>query len=64
MHQAVLMNADIDKSPESGDIGDNSREFHTAFQVGYFLNIAGEGKIFEFLTGITAGLGQFLEDIL
>ena len=63
MHQAVLVNADVHESPESGHIGDYSREFLAGLQVPYLLGFA-ENEGLELLARVAAGLGQLGDDVL
>ena len=61
--EAVLVDADIDKGAEGGDVGDDAGKFHADLEVGGFFHAFSEGKGFEFLTGIAAGFGEFGEDV-
>ena len=33
MHQTILMDADIDEGTEVGDIGDDTRQYHSFFEI-------------------------------
>ena len=62
MHQAILLHADIHKSPEAGEIGDHTGYHHARM---HFFNTVDVGKLHRagFCTGIQAGFPQFAEDI-
>ena len=62
MNQAVLMHPDIHKSPEGGDIGDDSRKFHAYAKIFHFFDAAGKAH-FKRLSGVPPGLGQLIQDV-
>ena len=51
MYQPILMYSDIHKSAEVGDIGDNSGEFHSRFQLVDTVDSGGEVKNFKLFRG-------------
>lgn len=42
--EAVLVDADIDKGTEGGDVGDDAGELHADFEIAGFLDTFGKGK--------------------
>ena len=58
MHQTVLMNADVDEGSEVGDVGDDTRQYHSLFEV-----VDGGDILVELKPRVTTRLLQFLHDI-
>ncbi len=63
MHEAILVDADIDEGTESGHIGDESGEAEAWLEVGNFFDAFGKTEGFELLAGVAAWFGEFVEDI-
>ena len=63
MHEAILVDADIDEGTESGHIGDETGESEAWLEVGNFFDAFGETEGFELLAGVAAWFGEFVEDI-
>ena len=63
VHQSILMNTNIDKSSEIGDVGDDARQFHAFVQVFYSLYAAVKLKLLNLLAWVATRLFQFLHDI-
>ncbi|EEF59358.1 hypothetical protein Cflav_PD1906 [Pedosphaera parvula Ellin514] len=61
--EAVLMDADIDEGTERRHVGDDARQLHPGLQIFHFVHALFEGKEFKFLTRVTAGLGQLVENV-
>ena len=57
------MDADVDKSTEVGDVGDDAWQFHTFDEVVNGIDTRVELKLLYLLTWVTARLFQFLENI-
>ena len=64
VHQPVLMHADVDKSTEGGDVGDNAGQLHALFYVFDAGDVLVELEYLELGTGVEAGLVQFFHDVL
>ena len=64
MHQAILMDADIDEGTEGGDVGDDAFEDHARTQVADLFDAVGEGRRLELGARVAAGFFQFLENVL
>ena len=64
VHQAVLMDADVDEGAEGGDVGDDAFEDHARAQVADLFDAVGEGRRLELGARVAAGFFQFLEDVL
>ncbi|SGD43057.1 Uncharacterised protein [Mycobacterium tuberculosis] len=63
MHQSVLMNTDIHKSTEIGDVGDRAFQNHARTQIIHGFNAIGKGGGFKLRTRVTTGFLQFFEDV-
>ena len=63
MYQTILMDTDIDKGSEVGDVGDDARQNHAFHQVVDGVDILVELEFLSLLTGIAPRFFQFLEDI-
>ena len=63
VHQAVLVYADIDEGAESGDVGDDSGQLHSRFQILDLLHPFGEAERLEFAARIATRFRQLLENI-
>ena len=64
MHQSILMDADIHKSPEIRHIPDSAGKLHTHLQVVGGENVRPEKHRGQLVPGITAGLQELRDDIL
>ena len=58
------MDANVNKGSESGHVRDDSRQFHTWLEVINLVDILGETEFLGALARVTAGLGQFLQNII
>ena len=58
------MDANVNKGSESGHVRDDSRQFHTWLEVIYLVDVLGETEFLGALARVTAGLGQFLKNII
>ena len=58
------MDANVNKGSESGHVRDDSRQLHTWLEVIYLVDILGETEFLGALARVTAGLGQFLQNII
>ncbi|MNC46802.1 hypothetical protein D3C75_958330 [compost metagenome] len=63
MHQAVLMDADVDEGAEVGDIGDHPFQYHFGHQVADFLHPLLEGRGLELGARVAARLVQLADDV-
>ena len=64
MYKAVLMDSDIDESPEGRDIGDYARKFHAGDKVFDFMDIIREAEFLRSLSRIESRLCKFLENVI
>ncbi len=64
MHQAVLMDADIDEGAEVGDVGHDARKLHARHEVVDGMHAGVELERLGFAARVEAGLLQFLHDIV
>ena len=64
MDEAVLVDADVDESAESSNIGDDAGEFLADFEVTRFGDAFGKTERFKLLAGVAAGFGEFSQDVL
>ena len=63
MHQAVLVNADIDKRAEVGDVGHRAFEDHSRQQVVHGLYAIGELGGFKLRTRVAARFFQLFDNV-
>ena len=63
MYESVLMDADIDKGSEVGDIGDDAGQLHAGFQVLDFMNIFVKLEFLELGARVAPRLGKFLHNV-
>ena len=63
MHQAVLMNADINERAEVGDVGHSAFEDHPRQQVVHRLYAIGELGGFKLRARVAARLFQLFDDV-
>ncbi len=63
MHQAILMNADIDKRAEVSDVSDRPFQNHPRQQVVHGFDAIGELRGFKFRTRVAARFFQLFDDI-
>ena len=61
--EAVLMDTDIDKSTEVGNVGDDARQDHAFYQVIDGCDILVELKLLYLFTRVATGFLQFLHDV-
>ncbi|EGY01038.1 hypothetical protein AZA_29053 [Nitrospirillum viridazoti Y2] len=64
VHQPVLVHAHVDEGAKGGDVGDHAFQHHAGLKVLQFLHAVLEGGGLELGARVTAGLLQFLKDIL
>ena len=64
MYQTILMNADVHKHTEVNDIADSAFQDHAFFQILHGQYVTAEHRCRRFITGVTTGFFQFLDDIL
>ena len=63
MHQTILMNADINKRAEVGDVGDCPFQNHSRQQIVHGFYAIGKLRGFKFRTRIAARLFQLFDDV-
>ena len=63
MHQAILVNADINKGTKVSDVSDRAFQNHPQLQVVHGFNAVGKGRGFELRARIAPWFFQFLDDI-
>ena len=63
VHQAVLVNADIDEGAEVGDVGHDSGQHHALHQVVDACHIGVELKLLYLFARVAAGLLQLAHDV-
>ena len=63
MHQSVLVHADVDESPERGDVGHHTFEDHSRFEVGNLLDPRGKRRSGECRSRVAAGLLELGENV-
>ena len=59
VHQAILVNADIDEGAESSDVGDDAFERHAGGEIRYLSDGGLELRSNELCARIAAGLAEF-----
>ena len=64
VHEAVLVDADVDERAERGDVGHHALEDHAGLQVAQGVHALGEGRGLELGARVAAGLLQFLEYVV
>ena len=64
MNQTVLMNTEVHKRPEVGDVCNCALQLHSVLEVADLLHVLTELRHDEFLTGIAAWLQQFLANVI
>ena len=64
VYEAILLDAYVHESSEGGDIGHNSREFHSEFQILYGMHIGCELKLAGLLPRVPSRFHQFLEYVV
>ena len=64
MDQPVLMNPEIHKGAEAGDVRHHSFQEHPGLHLIQGGHVRIEGRCDELLPGVSSGLLQFLEDVL
>ena len=62
--EAVLVDADVDKGSELGDVGDDAFEGHVGMDVGELADALVEGGGDELVAGVAAGLAELFEDVV
>ena len=63
MDETILMDADIDKGPEVGDVGDDARQDHAFYEVVDGGDMLVELEFLQLFARVAARLLQFLHDI-
>ena len=63
MDKSVLMDANIDKGTEVGNVGHDARQFHALYEVVDRFDALGKLKLLYLLARVTAGLLQLLHDV-
>ena len=63
VHQAVLMDADVHKRAEVGDVRNYAFEYHADLQVVDFVNAFGKGGRLKLAARVTAGFFQLGQDV-
>lgn len=63
MHQAVLMNAEIDESAKVRHVRHRAFQFHSLLEVGDILYVLAEFRNDELVARIAAGLEQFFANV-
>ena len=64
VHEAVLVDADVDERAERGDVGDDALQDHARLEVAEGVHAVGEGGGLELGPRVAAGLLQLLEDVV
>src|ERR1700722_16403005 len=64
MHQAILMNADVDESSELGDVGDDAFERHPHLQVRDLFHVVLKAGREKRITRVAPGLAQLFQNIV
>ena len=63
MHQAILMDADVDEGAEVGDVGDHPFQCHLGHQIADFFHPFLEGSGLELGARVTARFVQLADDV-
>ena len=63
MHQAILVNADIDKGAKVGDVGNRTFQYHARQQVVHGFHAIGELRSFKLRTRVAAGFFQLFDNV-
>ena len=63
VHQAVLMDPDVHKRPESRDVGDNAGKLHSRLQILQGRDALGELEGLEGLPRVPSRFGQLFENV-
>ena len=63
MHQPVLLDADVHKGAEGGDVGDDARQGHPFAQVVDRPHVGSEGEGVQLLAGVEPPFVERLEDV-
>ena len=63
VHQFVLVNADVYKRPEGGDVGHDPRQHLSGPKVLDLVNVGVEGEDLEDGAGVAPGFFELLEDV-
>ncbi len=61
--EAVLVDADVHKRAEGGDIRHDAGQFEAGFEVLHFLDAFLKAERLKLLAWVAAGLGQLLDDV-
>ncbi|HEY1734154.1 MAG TPA: hypothetical protein VGG23_06880, partial [Acidimicrobiales bacterium] len=64
VHEAVLVDADVDERAERGDVGDDALEDHARLEVAQGVHAVREGRGLELGARVAARLLEFLEDVV
>ena len=64
VNKAVLVDTNIHEYAKVNDVSDSAGKLHAGLQVLHFQNVFAQNGRGQFITGITAGLAQLLDDIL
>src|SRR5574344_1364018 len=64
VHQSVLMDPDVDKSTEVGDVCDYAWKFHARYQVVRCFHVGVEFKYFYLITWVQSWLFKFFHNVV
>ena len=64
MDKSVLMQSDVHESPEVGDVGDYSWEFHSRFEIFYGVDVVRKCEFTGLFARVEPRFGEFLKDVV